>query len=84
MQKMTRVEFYGGGSALSDGGSLISCRPDGTITTVPLGAPGPHEQCAVNGNIVTYAPSDGNIYNFPFVKTLPNYPGWSGMYLVAL
>ncbi len=83
-QKMTRVQLVEspGGQALSDGGSLLSCRTDGTITTVPLGTTGPAVLVAINGNIATY--DNGDVYNFPFVKTLPNHVGWSGIYLIAL
>lgn len=82
MQKMTRVKIVG--TTLSDGGGVLSCRSDGTITVKAEGTNGSAEQCAINGNVVTYAPVDGAIFNFAFVKALPNYPGWSGMYLVAL
>lgn len=81
-QKMTRVRQVG--TTLSDGANIVSCRADGSITTVPPGSNGPAEQCAINGNIATYAPVDGAIYNFPFVQDVPNYAGWSGMYLIAL
>lgn len=79
-QKMTRVQQVG--TTLSDGGSVLSCRPDGTITTVPLGTNDPSVQVSINGNVATF--DNGDVYNFPFVQTLPNHPGWSGIYLIAL